>query len=619
MCGIIGIWAKNKEGEKAFDQIDASVLSMRHRGPDVQNSIRHGNVALGHARLSIIDTSSYADQPFKDETGKYELVFNGEIYNFIELRTELVEKGVKFKSNSDTEVLLYLLIHEGKEAVLRLNGFFSFVFYDIERNEIIFGRDSMGIKPMILYEDGDKIILCSELSALFSFDIDKTIDAGALNHYLGLTYIPADHTILEQAFKVNPGEVGTIIDGSVSIKKYSKLKRNPYIKLTYPDAVAELKDLLEASVEKRMVADVPLGTFLSGGVDSSIISAIAAKNKSDLETFSIGFDHPHYDESIYSRQVAEHIGSRHNEFILTKKDFENEFENFLESIDEPFADSSSFAAYFLAKKTKQKVTVALSGDGADELFAGYNKHRALLRSTKTSKRDKMLIGLASKVLKPSENNRISSMGDFNRKLQKMNSGLKLDIESRYWHWCHFTSIEDVVNILKSEHYREINWEGYEIRDVSDSLIADQHYILPNDMLKKVDMTSMANSLEVRTPFLDRSVVDFANSLPLDFKLDSKNSKKILKHAFENDLPHEILYRKKRGFEIPIQAWLGDKIEDLLNSETFSKEFIENQGLFKHEGIKDLVKIGKSRNFGDKIYLIWSLIVFQTWWKKYMCR
>lgn len=617
MCGIIGIWAKNKEGEKSFDQLDAAVSSMRHRGPDVQSSKRHANVALGHARLSIIDTSSHGNQPMVDATGNYELIFNGEIYNFQELKLELLDKGVEFQSNSDTEVLLNLLIREGKDAVHRLNGFFSFVFYNLERNEVIFARDSMGIKPLILYEDGDKIILCSELSSLFQFEIDKSIDAAALNHYLGLTYIPADHTILEQAFKIAPGEVGTIIDGSVSIKKYAKLQRNPYIKLTYPDAVSELKSLVQESVRKRLVSDVSLGCFLSGGVDSSIISAVAKKSISDLETFSIGFDHPHFDETSYSRMVADHIGSKHHEFILSKADFEDEFENFLDCIDEPFADSSAFASYFLAKKTRNHVTVALSGDGADELFAGYNKHRALLRSTKTSKRDKVLINLASKVLKPSEVSRSSSFGDFNRKIQKMNSGLKLDIESRYWHWCHFTSIEDVVNVLKSEHYREINWEGYEVRDVSDSLIADQQYVLPNDMLKKVDLTSMANSLEVRTPFLDRSIVDFANSLPLDFKLDKKTSKKILKHAFEDDLPEEILYRKKRGFEIPIQLWLGDKIESMLNSEIFSEQFIEEQGIFKYDGIADLIKIGRSKKFGDKIYLLWSLIVFQSWWKKYM--
>lgn len=619
MCGIIGIWAKNKEGEKSFEQLDAAVLSMQHRGPDVQNSLQHSNVALGHARLSIIDTSEHANQPFIDATGKYELIFNGEIYNYKELKIGLIDKGIKFKSNSDTEVLLYLLINEGKAAVKKLNGFFSFVFHDIERNELIFGRDSMGIKPLILYEDGDKIILTSEMSTLFQFEIDKTIDAAALNHYLGLTYIPADHTILEQAFKIRPGEVGTIIEGSVSIEKYSSLQRNPYIKLTYPDAVGELKRLMEESVEKRLISDVPLGSFLSGGVDSSIVSAIAAKHKTNLETFSIGFDHPHYDESKYSRLVAEHIGSQHNEFILSKKDFEDEFDNFLDCIDEPFADSSSFASYFLAKKTKQKVSVALSGDGADELFAGYNKHRALLRSMKTTKRDKLLIKLASSALKPTETSRSSSFGNFNRKVQKMNSGLKLDVESRYWHWCHFTSIEDVLNILKSEHYREIHWEGYEVRDVSDSLIADQQYVLPNDMLKKVDLTSMANSLEVRTPFLDRSVVDFANSLPLDFKLDGRTSKKILKHAFETELPEEILYRKKRGFEIPIQDWLGDKIGDLLDSKVFSKEFIEEQGIFKYDGVSDLIKIGKSKRFGDKIYLLWSLIVFQTWWNKYMVK
>ena len=617
MCGILGIWAKNKTGESQFEKIDSAIEVMRHRGPDNQTSKSYSNVGLGHVRLSIIDTSDAANQPFTDASGKFTLIFNGEIYNYQDLKNELSDEEIDWKSESDTEVLLYSLIKFGAKIIPKLNGFFAFVFYDHESNEILFARDAMGIKPLTLYEDGDKIIITSELNALFKFDIDKTLSADALNHYLGLTYVPAPHTLLERAYKIKPGRFGYIKEGQVTIEDYFKIQRNPYIKLTYSDSKTELNKLLSASVEKRLVSDVPLGAFLSGGVDSSVISLLAKEYKSDLKTFSVGFDHPYFDESAYAKQVADHIGSDHHEIMLGRQNFEDEFENYLNCIDEPFADSSGFATYLLTKETKKHVTVALSGDGADELFGGYNKHRALLRSESIGSRDRTVLKAAGVLLGGSAENRFSKIGQLSRKIQKMNRGLKLPIEGRYWHWCHFTSINSVVNILKSEHYRKIEWEGYMIQDVSDSLIADQEYVLPNDMLKKVDLMSMANSLEVRIPFLDRSVVDFANSLPLEFKMDQKESKRILKETYQDRLPPEVLYRPKKGFEIPLQDWLGPQIAEIFNSELFSKDFIDEQGVFEYAGIKDLVKSVNSKRFGDKIYLVWSLIVFQHWWKKHM--
>ncbi len=617
MCGIIGILAKNKIGESSFDQLDIALDALKHRGPDSQDCKIHSNVAFGHVRLSIIDADDRSNQPFCDASGRYTLIFNGEIYNFKELRNDLEIKGVEFVTNSDTEVLLHLLIKEREKALPKLNGFFAFAFYDNQRDEILFARDRMGIKPLIIYEDGDKFILCSELNSLFHFDIDKTIDADALNHYLGLTYIPASHTIIEKAYKIKPGEYGIIREKSVVINTYTEVRRNPYAKLNYEDSVTELQKLMNSAVERRLISDVPLGCFLSGGVDSSVVATIAAKQKEKLDTFSIGFDHKYFDESGYARQVADKIGSNHHEFILTKKNFEDEFENFLEAIDEPFADSSAFATFLLAKETRKEVTVALSGDGADELFGGYNKHKALLKSEDYTPRDKILVKGASSVLGSFSNNRTSKWGQINRKVQKMNSGLKLDIEARYWHWCHFVSIEDVVNILKPEHYRTINWEGYMIQDVSDSLIADQHFVLANDMLKKVDLMSMANSLEVRTPFLDPNVVDFANSLPLAFKLGKNATKRILKDAYREELPEDVIDRPKKGFEIPLQEWLGDQISEILNSDKFSQEFIEEQGIFNYDGVRTLLKKVSNKSFGDRIYLVWSLLIFQHWWKKYM--
>lgn len=617
MCGFVGIWAKNSKGEAEFSRLSDALESISHRGPDHQGIKLYSKVALGHRRLSIIDTNERSNQPFTSDDGEFALIFNGEIYNYEQLRDELEQRGVEFKTHSDTEVLFHLLKLDREKALSRLNGFFSFVFYDHYRNEILFARDRMGIKPMLMYEDGDKIILSSEFQSLFEFNLEKEINPAAINHYLGLTYIPAPHTLIERGFKIEPGHYGIISEDQVTITPFSEVRRNPYLKLTYTEAKSDLQRRLYKAVEDRLVADVPLGSFLSGGIDSSIISTIAAEIKPDLQTFSVGFDHEYFDETKYAEMVANKIKSNHTTITLDQDIFNAEFDNFLNALDEPFADSSAFATYLLAKKTKEHVTVALSGDGADELFGGYNKHRALLKSLNISRRDRFLVNTSSGLLKVAGVNRSTKFGQFNRKIQKLNSGLKLDLEARYWHWCHFASIDSVVNILKPEHYRTIDWEGYMVQDVSDSLIADQQFILPNDMLKKVDSMSMAHSLEVRTPFLDHQVVDFANSIPLDYKLNEDQGKIILKETFDKMLPTEILNRNKKGFEIPLSEWLGDKISSILQSDLFSESFIEQQGIYDYEGVKNLIKRFGSNRFGDNMYLVWSLIIFQHWWKKNM--
>lgn len=617
MCGIVGIWAKNSRGESEFSKLSDSLDSIAHRGPDHQGIKLYSKVALGHRRLSIIDTNERSNQPFTDDSGNYALVFNGEIYNYRELRLGLEDRGVSFKTDSDTEVLFHLLKLDREKALPKLNGFFAFLFYDFERGDLLFARDRMGIKPLIMYEDGDKFLFGSEFDSFFQFNIEKSINASALNHYLGLTYIPAPHTLIERAFKVEPGHYGVVSEDQVSIKQYAEVRRNPFIKLNFTEAKSELRRRLSAAVEKRLVADVPIGSFLSGGVDSSVIASIAKEYKPDLKTFSVGFDHPFFDETTEAEQVAKHINSDHHTLTLGRDDFNEHFYNFLNAVDEPFADSSAFATYLLSKKTKEHVTVALSGDGADELFGGYNKHRALVRSMNISRRERFLLGASSTVLGLSAVNRSSKFGQLNRKIQKMKSGLNLDLQERYWHWCHFVSIESVLNILKQKYYRTIKWEGYMVQDVSDSLIADQQYVLPNDMLKKVDLMSMANSLEVRTPFLDPAVVDFANSIPLDYKLNLEQGKIILKETFKNELPENILFRQKKGFEIPLLDWLGDQLSDVLNSELFGQDFVEKQGVFEYDGLKKLIDKFGHKRLGDDIYLIWSLIIFQFWWKKYM--
>ncbi|NOQ73999.1 MAG: asparagine synthase (glutamine-hydrolyzing) [Crocinitomix sp.] len=615
MCGIIGIWAKNNQGKEQIAQLPLALSSLKHRGPNNLAYKLYSKCGLGHARLSIIDTDERSNQPFLSEGGRYALVFNGEIYNYLELKKDLEKDGVVFKTTSDTEVLLQLLIKKGKAALQELNGFFAFAFYDTHEEVLLIARDQMGIKPLYIYEDDMVLVLSSEVSAFQQLDLNLKVDKEALNHYFGLTYFTEKRTVYNGMSKLFPGQYLILKGNERETGDYTE-KNNQKTDLDYGAATLELRKLLSKSVSDRMVSDVPLGSFLSGGLDSSIIAALAAQINPKLKTFSIGFDHVYFDESNYASEVAEHIGSDHISVVLTQADFKSNFNSFLNTIDEPFADSSAFAVYLLSKRVKEDVTVALSGDGADELFGGYRKHFADYKIRKMSGSKKGAVKLAAASLKPFRASRSDRFGELNRKVQKLKSGLTMDHKSRYFKWCQFIDPEERQQLLIADYhkienpYNEFDWE-----DLNAVLLADQKLVLPNDMLKKVDLMSMANSLEVRTPFLDVNVVDFSNSLPAHYKINAKGGKQILKAAFEDLLPASVLNRSKKGFEIPIKEWLNDEIQTILNGPLFTGEFIKNQGLFKHAYILKLQAEWSQPNFGDKIYMVWALIVFQHWWAR----
>ena len=343
-----------------------------------------------------------------------------------------------------------------------------------------------------------------------------------------------------------------------------------------------------------MMSDVPLGCFLSGGLDSSIIAALAIKNNPKLKTFSIGFDHNYFSECNYVDEVAQFIGSNHFKYILTQEDFKKNFSSFLHAIDEPYADSSAFAVYLLSKYVKEDVTVALSGDGADEVFGGYRKHFADFKIRKMKGSKKALLKLTAAGLKSFRSNRSDRWGELNRKVQKLNKGLLLDHQSRYIKWCQFIEEDGREKLLLhnfesiAPSFNDFDWE---------------------------DLISMANSLEFRTPFLDTKVVDFANSLPASYKIDENGGKRILKDAFKEILPTSVLNRSKKGFEIPIKQRLNDEIDKILNGPLFTNGYLKNQDLFKPEYINNLRLEWNQPNFGDKTYMVWALIVFQYWWNR----
>jgi asparagine synthase (glutamine-hydrolysing) len=614
MCGIVGVFSFTEEGKKYLSHTSAATYSLQKRGPDDEGLFYSENVALGHRRLSIIDTSANARQPMTDGTNRYTIVFNGEIFNYKNLKTELENKSFKFSTSSDTEVLLNAYIAWGESCIEKLDGEFAFAVYDKTENKLFIARDRFGIKPIYYYTDSDKFIFSSELKAILKYGIKKEIDAASLSTYLHLNYIPSPHTIYNNVKKILAANYAIINTKGFHFSEYFTIKSEINASVNYNDAATKLKELLTTSVVNRMVADVPLGTFLSGGLDSSIVSAIAAKNNKNLNTFSVGFKNEKYfDETKYANLVAKKINSEHTVFSLSNDDLLENLFFVLDYIDEPFADSSALAVYILSKLTRQKVKVALSGDGADELFGGYNKHRAEMKIRANSISNSLLKS-SRNILKTMPKSRNTKIGNKIRQLSKYTSGLDLTPAERYWQWAGFNNEIVFFNTdeeylkRKSELLKNIN------ADFNSILLTDVKLVLENDMLVKTDRMSMANSLEIRVPFLDKSVVDFASALPADYKLNAKIGKKILRDAFKNELPAEIFTRAKKGFEVPLLKWFRNELKTLIYDELLSEQFIQEQNLFKYSEIKMLLAKLNSANSDDAVAKIWALIVFQYWWK-----
>lgn len=632
MCGICGGIAFDEKGFEHLQAIEAAVESIRLRGPDQNGVYRHGQVAIGQTRLSIIDVSAAASQPFTDITGNFTIVFNGEIYNYRELRKDLVNKGVTFRSNSDTEVLLYGYITEGPSFLDKLNGFFAFCIYNKSENILFIARDRMGIKPLLIYKDEHAFLFSSELKALIKLGIPKEMDTESLYAYLQLNYIPGPASIFRNVIKAEPGTYTIVKDTKVKVTQFYKIPYNSEnIELrhdNYDDACRRIRELLDISVQRRMISDVPLGAFLSGGVDSSIIVALASRHTKQLNTFSIGFpDEPLFDETHYAREVAERYFTNHTVFRLSNDDMFDVLPKVLDYIDEPFADSSALAVYILSRETRKHVTVALSGDGADELYGGYIKHSAECRMRSPGLAERLVqIGKPAWNVLPKSRN--SKTGNKIRQLYRFAAGMNLSPEERYWRLASFVSENDANKLLNHEKIENSIYidrkkayiYGISSRgNMNDVLHADMQLVLRNDMLVKVDMMSMANSLEVRVPFLDHEHVNYVFSLPWFFKTGKHIRKKILQDAFREMLPESVFHRSKHGFEVPLLKWFRTGLFSLIHEDLLRPDFVHFQGIFNPEEVSKLLKQLKSSNPGDAAARVWGLIVFQNWWKRYMSK
>lgn len=608
MCGISGIISPEGLKQDYEKELRAALYELRFRGPDHQEFFQNSTIAIAHSRLSIIDTSSNGNQPFFSADRQQVIVLNGELFNYRELRSELEKEGCVFLTQSDTEVMLQGF-HRYKEKFLhKIHGFFAFHFSDLSTNEHWLVRDRFGEKPIYWSYKENTCFYASDFQSILAFPIEKTIHQQALHHYLHLSYIPAPYTMLNQVHKLQPGELLYLGKQGIKNTNWYTLKGD-----VNSDEI-QLKNALQEAVKWRMVADVPLGSFLSGGLDSAIVSALACQLKPQLHTYSISFPkQAYFDESRLAERTAKKIGSRHHFIPVDLDGLSRDLDEILESFTEPFGDSSSILMYVLSREVKKDITVALSGDGADELFGGYTKHRALLRSIQSNWSNHLLKSSAG-LLKKLGGNRNSSLGNNLRKISKYAEGLHLPVSDRYFQWAGFSNEKLISSILqsgKNAEYLAMKSEFVgEIKKgtLHEMLVNDIHLVLPNDMLYKVDLMSMRHGLEVRSPFLDHRVMELAMGINIERKINSTQGKVILRELFRDQIDEEVLKGKKKGFEIPLQYWIDGPLSDRIKKDWFSKEKLERGGLFDSENVIHLLK-----NTSANAHLIWNIMVFQHWY------
>ncbi len=608
------------------------IRQLKHRGPDFQGGWwqqqPHEAVGLGHARLSIIDLSSGANQPFFTADERVGIVFNGEIYNYLTLKDELLKTGrYTFRTTSDTEVLLYLYQEHGEKMFAKINGMFAFAIYDFRTGKTLLARDRMGKKPLHYSLKGDTLVYGSELKALLQHPlIGKSISPDALNAYLTFEYVPTPYSIYQDILKLEPGHYLTFENGCVTAKEPFWTIQFNHQPITFETALTRFDELLSDATAIRLMADVPLGVFLSGGLDSSAVAYYAQRNSaSRIQTFSIGFQEKSYDEAGYARTVAQHLGTEHHEKTLTAQDSLDLLPGIAAELDEPFADASIIPTYLLSKFTRGQVTVALGGDGSDEMLAGYPTFTSDYLRGIYSRMPRLVDSLANRVanLLPVSDDNISL--DF--KAKQFLKGFQEKPDYTHTLWLGSFSPRQKQQLLSPDVLAQLTDKtglGLIDRHVA-SLPAgtsdfDQttyiYYLtyLLDDILVKVDRASMYNSLEVRAPFLDYRVVDFANSLPESFKRKGLTGKYILKELMRGKIPNDIIDRPKKGFGIPLSQWLRNELRPLCD-DLLSEASLKQHGLFNARYIAQI----REEHFAGKQNhrkLLWTLMVFQQWYRHY---
>ena len=628
MCGIAGFTSLHRPAADAAGLVRRLTAPLTPRGPDGEGYYVDAGVALGHRRLSIIDLGGGA-QPMAAGGGRYQIVFNGEIYNYIELRADLVRRGCVFATHSDTEVLLQQFMLDGVEALQRLNGMFAFALWDRDEQRLFLARDRMGVKPLYYCVRDGELLFASELKSLLLHPrVDRRLNRLSVSKYFTYGYIPAPHTIFEDIHKLEPG--ASLLFDRAGLRKQLywdiPLEDSPLSERTADEWAEDLLAVLRDAVVKRLRSDVPVGVFLSGGVDSSAVTALAAQaSATRLHTFSIGFDESSYDESPYARRVAQQYGTEHHHEVLSSARAVKLLPDVLKILDEPFADASILPTWLLSQFTAKSLNVVLGGDGGDELFMGYpafQAHKLMDRLSvlPTNWRD-ALNRLAKKI--PISHRYASA--EF--LIQQFFKGAGVSPEIRFFLWLGYYGNDQKRRLftpeLRQQLLREnpfedvINYvrQSGLLRDLERLQYLCMKLYLQDDILVKVDRASMANSLEVRAPFLDYQLVEFAARISPTYKLHGLlGTKYILKRALRGLLPKDIIHRRKAGFMIPLAQWLAGDLRPLVE-ELCSESALRAEGLFDPAWVRQMLDDHFS---GRRDYrkMIWALLTFRVWQQHY---
>jgi asparagine synthase (glutamine-hydrolysing) len=625
MCGIVGI----VRGDGL--DVDQAVLTrmadaLRHRGPDDDGFYLNGPVGLGMRRLSIIDLAGGA-QPIHNQDRSAWIVFNGEIYNYRQLREELEKLGHTFYTNSDTEAIVHAYDQYGVDCPKHLRGMFAFAIWDERTQELFLARDRVGKKPVLYAQANGQLVFGSEFSALLQHpDIGKDIDFEALNHYLSFMCVPAPLTAYREIRKLEPGHSLRYRKGEMRIERYWQPDFSKKVDISEQEAGEEAIKILRDAVKVRLMSEVPLGAFLSGGIDSSAVVALMAEESSTpVKTFSIGFEEQDFSELHHARRVAAHVGADHHEFIV-RPDALEVLPILVEHYGEPYADSSAVPTYYVARETRKHVTVALNGDGGDESFAGYERYAAMRLAERYHRipallRDTVLRQAIE--LMPSSETKRSRVRDVKRFVE----AASLPKVERYLRW---------VSVFDSQAKQDLYTDNFKLKTQANSaagiidpwfarangsgivdaaLLTDIMTYLPNDLLVKVDIATMANSLEARSPFLDHHVIEFAASLPEKFKLRGLTTKYLLKRMLTKLLPAENLDRRKMGFGVPIGHWFRGQLQPFLR-ETILSEASLKRDLFKPEVVRRLVEL-HTRGERDYSHQLWTLLMLELWFQRFI--
>ena len=626
MCGITGFINANGSA------VDRSILermnhAIIHRGPDEDGFYLDQNAGLAMRRLAIIDLAS-GQQPIYNADKTKAIVFNGEIYNYQTLRDDLEKLGHQFYTRSDTEVVIHLYDEYGEDCLSHLRGMFAIAIWDTREKTLFLARDRVGKKPILYsHQPNGDLIFGSEFSAVLQHPaVSREVDLEAIDSYMSFLCVPAPQTAFKQIRKLEPGHWLEWKAGAIETKRYWQPDFSKKIKITEDEAIEETTRILRESTKLRLISEVPLGAFLSGGVDSSIVVALMAQESSTpVKTFSIGFDEEDFSELKYAKRVAEHVGAEYSEFIVRPNALDV-LPTLVEHYGEPYADSSAIPTYYVAKETRKHVTVALNGDGGDESFAGYERYAAMRLAEAYHRIPKALRKVfveAPASLLPNSELKKNRLRDAKRFLQAAD----LTRNERYFHWvstfrreakqkAYTAEFASAVAGQNASHFLD-DWfaKANGTGTLDATLLTDQMTYLPNDLLVKVDIATMANSLEARSPFLDHNVIEFAATLPESMKMGNFQTKSLLKKVAARLVPKEVVYRKKMGFGVPVGKWFRHEMKDFVRGVLLSEKSLQ-RGVVRPEVIEKYVDEHTSGQF-DHSFQLWTLLMLELWFQRFI--